>query len=160
MSQSGKTAIGGMSAALSVVIMMPTALDIFCYALPAIAGMLIAFCVVELGRKWAFGVFSATAVISLLFVPNKEAAVLYALFFGYYPIVKAIVESKLPRVAEYIVKFLVFNVSVVGAYFIIINVLGMPLDELLDMGKSEFLNKFALPIMLIMGNIAFIALYK
>ena len=116
------------------------------------------FCVIELDKKWAFGVFTATSVISLLFVPNKEAAVLYTLFFGYYPIIKALVESKLPRIIEYIVKFAVFNVAVIVAYLIIINILGMPLDELLDMGKSEFLNKYALPVMLLLGNAAFIML--
>ena len=76
MSQSAKTAIGSMVTALSVVIMIPTALDIFCYALPAIAGMLILFCVIEIGKNWAFGVFAATSIISLILVPNKEAAVL------------------------------------------------------------------------------------
>lgn len=158
MSQSAKTAIGSMVTALSVVIMIPTALDIFCYALPAIAGMLILFCVIEIGKNWAFGVFSATSIISLILVPNKEAAVLYACFFGYYPIVKALLESKVPVVAEYILKFAVFNVSVIAAYFIVINVLGMPLDELLDMGENDFLNKYALPIMLLLGNFAFITL--
>ena len=158
MSQSAKTAIGSMVTALSVVIMIPTALDIFCYALPAIAGMLIMFCIIETVKKWAFGVYVASSIISLMFVPNKEAAVLYACFFGYYPIVKAILESKVPTVVEYILKFAVFNISVVGAYFIIINVLGMPLDELLDMGESDFLNRFALPMMLLMGNFAFIML--
>ena len=149
-----------MVAALSVVIMIPTALDVFCYALPAIAAMLILFCVIEIDRKWAFGVFAVTALISMLFVPNKEAAVLYTCFFGYYPIVKSIVESKLPIVLEYIVKLAVFNGAVVVAYMIVINVLGMPIDELLDMGENAFLNKYALPIMLLTGNVAFLVLDK
>ena len=153
-------AIGSMTTALSVVLMIPTALDLFCYALPAIAGMLVMFCVIEIDKKWALGVYASTSVISLLLVPNKEAALFYTLFFGYYPIVKAIFESKLPRVAEYILKLAVFNASVFAVYFLVINVLGMPLDELLDMGKSDFLNKYAVPIMLLLGNFAFIMLDK
>ena len=35
MSQSAKTAMGGMVTALSVIILMPTALDLFVYALPS-----------------------------------------------------------------------------------------------------------------------------
>ncbi len=158
MSQSAKTAIGGMVTALSVVIMLPTALDIFCYALPAIASMLILMCIIELNKKWAFGIFVATSVISLLVVPNKEAVVMYVCFFGYYPILKAIFESKLPRVAEYILKFAVFNVSVIVAAFIVVKVLGVPLDEFLDVGNSEFLKKYAVVFMLAMGNVAFIML--
>ena len=46
MSVASKTAVGGMAAALSVVILIPTALDIFVYALPAFAGMITLFCVI------------------------------------------------------------------------------------------------------------------
>ena len=95
MSQSAKTAMGGMITALSVIILMPTALDLFVYALPAMAGMLTMFAVIELGKKWSFGVFTAVSLISVLLVPNKEAAVMYLAFFGYYPIAKAFLESKL-----------------------------------------------------------------
>ena len=128
MSQSAKTAIGGMVTALSVVILMPTALDLFVYALPAMAGMLTMFCVVELNRKWSIGVYTAVSLISLLLVPNKEAAIMYVAFFGYYPIVKSVLESKLPKIPEYICKFLIFNLSVICAYAVLIKLLGMPFD--------------------------------
>ena len=157
MSQSAKTAIGGMITALSVVILMPTALDLFVYALPALAGMLTMFSVVELDKKWSTGVYTAVSLISLLLVPNKEAAVLYVAFFGYYPILKAILESKLPKAPEYIVKFLVFNISVIAAYAVLIKILGMPFDELMGLTEdSGLLTKYAAPVMLILGNIVFI----
>jgi hypothetical protein len=157
MSQSAKTAIGGMVTALSVVVLMPTALDLFVYALPALAGMLTMFSVVELDKKWSFGVYVAVSFISLLLVPNKEAAILYVAFFGYYPILKAVLESKLPKVPEYIIKFFVFNVSVIVAYAVLIKILGMPFDELMGLGENEGLfTKYAVPVMLILGNIVFI----
>lgn len=157
MSQSGKTAIGGMITALSVVVLMPTALEVFVYALPAFAGMLIMFSVVELDKKWAFGIYVAVSVLSLMLVPNKEAAVLYAAFFGYYPILKAILESKLPKVPEYILKFAVFNLAMIASYAVLIKVLGMPFDELMGIeGETGFLARYMLPIMLGLGNIAFI----
>ncbi len=157
MSQSGKTAIGGMITALSVVVLMPTALEVFVYALPAFAGMLIMFSVVELDKKWAFGIYAAVSILSLMLVPNKEAAVLYAAFFGYYPILKAILESKLPRAAEYIIKFAVFNVAMLGSYAVLVKVLGIPFDELMGIeGETGFLAKYMLPIMLGLGNVAFI----
>lgn len=157
MNTASKTAIGGLMMALSVVILIPTALEFFVYALPAMAGLIIMFCVIELNKRWAAGVFAGAAVISLLLVPNKEAAVLYAAFFGYYPILKAIFESKLPRALEYSVKYICFNVAMVAAYFVLIKVFGMPFDQLMGIDDSSpaFFAKFAVPIMLAAGNVIF-----
>ncbi len=157
MSTSAKTAIGAMLAALSVVILIPSALEIFVYALPATAGMLTMFAVVELDKKWATGIYFSTAIISLLLVPNKEAVVYYVAFFGYYPIIKAILESKLPRFLEIILKFIVFNLAIVLAGVVLVKIFGMPYEDLLGIdGESAFFTKYALPIMLGMGNAVFI----
>lgn len=157
MKQSGKVALGGMLIALSVVILIPSALEAFVYTLPAMASMLTMFAVIELDKKWAVGVYVATSILGLLLVPNKEAVVLYVAFFGYYPIVKAILESKLPRVAEYILKFLIFNVSIIIAYVALIKVFGMPYDKLMGIeGETGFIADYIVPIMLVLGNIVFI----
>lgn len=156
LSQASKTAIGGMAVALSVVLMLPTAFEIFVYALPAIAGMLTLFCVIELGKSWAAGVYAASSAIGLLLIPNKEAVVLYVAFFGYYAILKAVFESWLPRAVEYLLKFLVFNASVVAAYALLVKVFGMPLDQILGIEEDVFWAKYAVPIFLVMGNVVFI----
>ena len=157
LSQASKTAIGGMTVALSVVLLIPTALEIFVYALPALAGFLVLFCVIELGKSWAFGVYFATSALSLLFVPNKEAAVMYTAFFGYYAIVKALLEnSKLPRVVEYLLKFLIFNVSVIASSLVLIHLFGMPINDVLGVDDGVWWAKYALPVMLIMGNVVFL----
>lgn len=157
LSQASKTALGGMAVALSVVLLIPTALDLFVYALPALAGFLTLFCVIELGKSWAFGVYFAASLLSLLLVPNKEAAVMYAAFFGYYAIVKALLEnSRLPRVAEYLLKFLIFNAAVVASYFVLIRLFGMPLHEVLGVEDGVWWSKYAVPVMLAMGNAVFL----
>ena len=156
LSQASKTALGGMTVALSVVLLIPTAVDLFVYALPAIAGFLTLFCVIELGKSWAFGVYFATAVLSLLLVPNKEAAVMYTAFFGYYAIVKALLESRMPRVVEYLLKFLIFNASVLLAYVVLIHLFGMPLDDILGVDGDVWWSKYAVPVMLVLGNVVFI----
>lgn len=159
MGNTAKTAIGGMMVALSVILLIPTAFEIFVYALPAFAGIIIMFCVVELNKKWAFGVYAATSVISLLIVPNKEAVIMYIAFFGYYGIVKAIIESKFSKIPEYILKFLIFNVAMVASVFVLVKVFAIPFDELMGIeSDSVFWKKFAVPVMLILGNIAFVAL--
>ena len=146
-----------MITALSVVILIPSAVQVFVYTLPAMAGMLTMLAVVEIDKKWAIGSYVATSLIGLLFVANKEAVVYYVAFFGYYPVVKALLESKMPRVAEYILKFLIFNVSIVLSGVVLVKVFGMPYNDLLGIdGESAFFTKYALPIMLGMGNVVFI----
>lgn len=157
MSVSAKTAIGAMVTALSVVILIPSAVQVFVYALPAMAGMLTMFAVVEIDKKWAIGSYVATSFIGLLFVANKEAVMYYVAFFGYYPVVKAILESKMPRAVEYVLKFAVFNVSIILSGVVLVKVFGMPYNELMGIdGESAFFAKYALPIMLGMGNAVFI----
>lgn len=157
MSVSAKTALGAMITALSVVILIPSAVQVFVYTLPAMAGMFTMLAVVEIDKKWAIGSYVATSLIGLLFVANKEAVVYYVAFFGYYPVVKALLESKMPRVAEYILKFLVFNVSIILSGVVLVKVFGMPYNDLLGIdGESAFFTKYALPIMLGMGNVVFI----
>ena len=78
MKQSSKCAIGGIVAALSLVLMISVAIFPFMeYALPAVAGALTIFMVIETDKKWAFGVYTTVAILGLLLVPNKEVAVMY-----------------------------------------------------------------------------------
>lgn len=157
LSVSAKTAIGAMVTALSVIILIPSAMQVFVYALPAMAGMLTMFTVVEIDKRWALGAYAATAFIGLLFVANKEAVMYYVAFFGYYPVVKALLESRLPRVVEYILKFIVFNASIILSGVVLVKIFGMPYNDLLGIdGESAFFTRYALPIMLGLGNLVFI----
>ena len=145
-----------MMTALGVVLLVPTVLDVFVYVLPAFAGVITMFCVIEMGKSWAFGVYAATAIITMLLIPNKEAAVLYTAFFGYYPIVKALSESKLPKILGYLLKFAVFNVAVAVSYMLLVKVFGIPFNELMGIDTDSWWAKFAVPVMLVLGNIVFI----
>ena len=158
MSQSAKTAIGGMTAALSVVLMLPTVIGVWTYALPAFAGILIMFAIIEIDKKWASGIFVSVAILSLILLPNKEAAVFYTCFFGHYPILKAMIEiRRMPRVLEYIIKVAIFNISVFAASFIMIKIFGMPLAELLGTeGEASWWVEYAIPLTLVIANITFL----
>ena len=91
-----KTALGGIVAALSVATMFLTAvIPTLTYALPAVAGVLLVVMVIDVGKKWAFGVYAAVSLLSLLVLPDKEAAVLYVFFFGLYPIFKSVLAARL-----------------------------------------------------------------
>ena len=150
-----------MLTALSVVLLIPSALELFVYALPAIAGMFVVFAVIEMGRKWAFSVYLSTSVVALITVANKEAVMLYVAFFGYYPILKAILEARNKRLSEYIIKFAVFNLSMIGAYLFMIYVFGIPYDKLMGTtGETGLAAKYAPLILLGLGNIVFIIFDK
>lgn len=149
--QSSKCAIGGIVAALSLVLMISVAVIPFMtYALPAIAGALIAFVVTEINRKWAFGVYVSVAVLGLFLVPDKEVAVMYLALFGYYPILKSIIDKKLPKALAWVIKVLVFLVTMVVSYYLMIKLMGLTIDEFDTMGKM------AIPVLLGTGTFAFV----
>lgn len=138
-----------MVSALSVVIMLLTNLmPSMMYVIPIITGAIV-FAVNEIiGKKWALGVFFVTSFISFILLTDKEAALNYTLFFGYYPLLKPLYE-KLPKVLSWGVKVLTFNVALVAIGLIVTFIFKLPfLDE--DMGK------FTIPIFAVLFNIVFI----
>lgn len=149
--QSTKVALCGIISSVSVVLMFMTGLVPFLtYTLPAVSGALLAIIVIEINKKWATGAYIAISLLSLLIVADKEAAMFFVAFFGYYPIIKEVIENKLPKILEWVVKFLLFNVAAVAAYAVIIYVFGIPFDELEEYGKYSVL------ILLAMGNVIFV----
>ena len=151
MSKSGKIDLVGMLKALGVVLMFLTGLiPIGTYALPAIAGVLLIVAVIEIGAKWAWMIYDAVAVLSLLFAADKEAALLFVLFFGYYPVLKSFLERISNKVLSWISKFAVFNVAVVACFFLAVNFLQLPEDSFTVFG-------IYLPwVFLILGNAVFL----
>lgn len=151
MSKSGKIALGGLLTALGVVLMFLTGLiPIGTYALPAIAGVLLIVAVIEIGAKWAWMIYAAVAVLSLLFAADKEAALLFVLFFGYYPVLKSFLERISNKVLSWISKFAVSNVAVVACFFLAVNFLQLPEDSFTVFG-------IYLPwVFLILGNAVFL----
>ena len=143
--------MGGVTAALGLVLMMLTSLvPVGTYAFPAFAGMLLIFIVIEIGSAWAYAVFAATAILSFLLTADKEAALLYAIFLGYYPVLKSLIERVKSRGIQYCIKLALFNAAMIGAFFIAVGLLSIPRD-------SFNINGVYLPwLFLAIGNIAFI----
>ena len=150
-SPAAPAAFCGMAVALETALMfltglMPTAT----YSLPALAGLVGIVIVVELGVKWAWPVYGAASILSALIAPDKEAAALYVLFFGCYPILKAIVERRWRRWTQWICKLLIFNAAAVLYYFFATRVLGVPEESFWTFG-------ILLPaVLLAAGNLVFL----
>lgn len=148
--RSFKAAFGGIIAALSVVFMFSTGIiPTLTYAIPAICGALLMAVVIELNAKFASLVYVAVSFLSLLVVADKEAAVMYAAFFGYYPIIKSFIERKTGRTISWIIKYLIFNASMVISYFIVSKIFMITFEDL------DVFGKFAMPLLLGLGNIVF-----
>ncbi len=148
-----KITLGGIVAAMSLIFMFFTGvMPILAYTLPALAGAFLIVIVIELGKKWALLTYVAVSILSFFMTPDKEAAVLFALFLGYYPIIKSFLEKIKFRFLEYLSKIAIFNVSIIVSYQIIIRLFGM--KELLSEFK-EF-GKYSIPVFIIAANIAFI----
>ena len=144
------TAVCGLMTALSVVLMMLTTLvPVFMYVLPIVTGLLVLFTADVSNKKWGVGVYFSTAFLSLLLITDKEAALTYALFFGYYSLIKDIIE-KLPKWVAWILKLVLFNLAAVGIGVISFYLFGVSGDEYNEFGK------YTIPILLIMANVAFI----
>ena len=143
------TTISGMVSALSVVIMLLTnIMPSMMYVIPIITGAIV-FAINEIiGKKWALGVFFVTSLISFILLADKEAALNYTLFFGYYPLLKPLYE-KLPKVFSWGVKVFAFNVALVAIGLIVTFIFKLPfLDE--DFGK------LTIPLFAVLFNMVFI----
>ncbi len=74
--------------------------------------------VVEYGLPGGAFVWLASSVLGFLLVPAKSLVWLYALFFGSYPLVKALTE-RWGRTAEWCAKLVYFNACLTAAVFLL-----------------------------------------
>lgn len=148
-----KVSLGGVVAALSLLFMLLAGVtSTLEYAIPMITGALLMVLVTEFGHRFAFLIYIAVSILSLLILGNKEAAVMYVGFFGYYPIIKSLLEGSVKGVFCWIVKYIIFNMAMVGSYFVTTRIFMISFDDFKELGD------FALPLLLLAGNVLF-ALY-
>lgn len=148
-----KVALGGVISSLCLLMMFLTAVfPLLAITLPIFSGMLITVVAIETNPKWGLVTFASVAILSFFVTPDKEAAILFALFFGYYPVLKAYIERKKPKLLQWIVKLVIFNIAIVCIYYIIINVLGT-VDFFEEFG---FFNEYLVAGMLVFGDLVFV----
>lgn len=147
MKHNSKIALGGIISALSLALMLMTSvLPFLTYTLPILSGALLMLIVIEIGKKWALYVYISVSIISMFILADKESAIMYLMFFGYFPILKSVLEKKLKGFFEYLIKFLVFNSSILLSYVIIVYIFRLPV---------ETMTKTYLVLILISANVLF-----
>lgn len=76
----------------------------------AVAGLAVAVAVSASGYLTGILCYAVTSILSLLIIPGKHAAILFASLFGLYPLLKIRMERLKSRVASIAVKLVFFNV--------------------------------------------------
>jgi len=151
MAKNLKIALCGVVSALCIAIMACSSLIPFStYYIPMIAGAIVVSIVIETDKRYAFFVYVTVSILSALIVPDKEAVAMYILFMGYYPILKGVFEGRFKLLAEWVLKLLTFNVSMVSVFLIGIHILGI--------SKEEYtIGGIYLPwVFLLFGNVMFL----
>ncbi len=143
----------GIISAIAVVIMLITNIPITVYTIPCIAGILFMIPSIEFGTKWGFLCYGVTSVLSLLLPTEREALIVFIGVLGYYPILKMLIERIGNKPIEALLKFTVFNVSIIASYWVIIKVLGYNVFENEHIGW-----RITAVILLIVGNVVFAVL--
>lgn len=147
----GGVALGGVLAALAVVIMaMGTLIPVATYVCPMLCALLLHVVGRACGSRMAWAWYGAVTILSLLLAPDKEAAAIFG-FLGYYPIIKSRLDG---RNLAWLWKALLFNGMTLLAYGTMMYVLG--LEQL----KAEFAELGAAmeAVLLLLGNVTFFLL--
>jgi len=88
--------------------------------LVAISSLFTVAAIVEAGLIPGVYVYVVSSVLGMLLVPNKASPLLYMLFFGYYPILKSVIERIRAVALQWVLKLLVFNAALSLIWFIMI----------------------------------------
>ena len=157
-SKSAYVAIAGMTAALSTVIMIGSVFPSMGYAIPMAAGGILIIPVAEFGSKKTLPVYFSVFILSMMIpLVAKDAALMYLLLFGLYPILQFHFEKIRKRFLRILAKLVYFNISALLSVWLAWVIFSLPFFE------GEVMTIFAVGILLF-ANLIFLvydlALYK
>ena len=143
-----KLTMCAMLGALGVVMLYLGALiEVIDISMAVIASLLCVIAVIEYGGSAPWMIYGVTAILSVLLLPNKTPALFYALFFGFYPILKEKYEKK-ARVIAWILKFITFNISLA--------IMGVAAVYLVLGTNSALLNPIYIGIVVVLAEVVFV----
>lgn len=127
MKLSYKVSLGGVMTALCLALMFLTAIfPVLSMAVPIYAGAILVIVAVEINSVWAFFTYAASALLCIFVTPDKEAAILFIMFFGYYPILRRVLDQKVnKKLIRLIIKLLIFNAAITVSVYLITEIFGV-----------------------------------
>lgn len=148
-----KIALGGIVSALCLLTMfMNGVFPALSIVLPMISGIFMMIIVSEVSISWAFLTYIAISLLSLIITFDKEAVLLFIMFFGHYPILRFIINRIRSKFIRRFIKISVFNICVISFFLLTTYIMGMTdfLKEIRDIGK------YGIPIILFFVNFIFV----
>ena len=149
-----RIALGGIMSAVCLLCMFCAGIFPVLYiALPMLAGIIMVIIADEVSVSWGFLTYLVVSILSLFITFDKEAALIFIMFFGHYPLLRIFLNKIKPTLLRRIIKLAVFNVCILAYFYSTVYLLGLTemLDELEGWGKHGGL------IMLGLLNLFFIA---
>ena len=142
--------LSAMLSALGVVLLsLGSLIEVLDITNAVLASMLCIYAVIEMGGAYPWMIWLVTSTLGLLLLPVKTPAVFYALFAGFYPIVKEKLE-KLKRPLSDLFKLVVFHVCLGG----IVLVMTLFIPNALGLEDAKWM-----PVVLYLMSLAVFVLY-
>ena len=131
---------------LNIVVMyLGSIIEVLDLSASMIASLACIFAVIEIGGTYPWLIYAVTSALALILLPfPKTVALIYLLFAGYYPILKAHIE-RLPRLPAWAVKLAVFNFAITVLALLSVFLLRLP-DALFTLT----------PWLYLLGNVTFV----
>ncbi|MBR2283490.1 MAG: hypothetical protein IJ874_03600 [Ruminococcus sp.] len=133
-----RVALGGIVSALCLVTMfLAGILPALYLLLPMIAGVLLMVIASEVSTQWAALTYTAVSLLSLIITADKEAALVFIMLFGHYPILRFYIQRISIKWLRFTVKLIVFNVCAIAYFFVTVYLFGLVgmLEEINDIGQ-------------------------
>ena len=148
--QSRKIALCGVSCALAVTIMLLGGiLPLATFCGPMLAMVVLLPVRQECGTRMASAAHGAAAVLALLLVADREAALIFVVF-GWYPLLQPKILSLPSRLLRLVCKLLFCNLAIALAYGILLF-----LFQLSDLaGETPLMTA----LLVVLGNVVFLLL--
>lgn len=144
-----KLTVCAMLAAIGVVLLYLGAfIEVLDISMAVFASFVCIIAVIEYGGSAPWLIYGVVSLLSLILLPNKTPAAFFALFFGFYPILKEKFE-KLNRVVAWVLKEIVFNISCLLIVAVGIFALGMQDNALLK-------QPIILAVMVVLAELVFV----
>jgi len=133
-----------MTALSTVLMLLGSVMELGMYAVPMSVGLIHIPFGKKYGRKYQAMVFAAVSLLSFMLVPSIEQNLMYAGFFGWYPLVRQLLE-RFKNPLKLILKLIIFNAAIIAVEAAVM-LLFVP----------ETIGKWLLIALLAVGNLCFI----
>lgn len=148
-----RVALGGIVSALCLLCMFLSGImPVFYLILPMIAGVLLMLIAEEVSLEWAWLTYISVSLLSLFITADKEAALVFIMVFGHFPILRLYLEKLKFKILRWLIKLIAFNACIISYFYVTVFVFGIEqmLEEMNDFGK------YGAIVLLVLANIIFV----